>query len=540
MALPLLEAHGLTAVTADGVILFSDLDFVLDRGVVGLVGRNGCGKSTLARILAGTQRPAAGSVQRHGRIGFLPQEVRPAPGARLIDLLGLSREWSALQRIQAGSCAQEDFDAVGGQWGLEAAMERWLCRFGLGHLAWDAPADRCSGGELTRLGLIGLLLKGPDLLILDEPSNHLDGRGREQLTQLLGEWPGGALIVTHDRGLLEQAGRILELSSLGLSAYPGPWSTYERLKAGERRAASHRYEVARAEHQGQRKQRQAVLERQQQRQSRGRKGRREANQAKILLDFAAQGSEATAGRIRRQQAGRLEEAAEHERQARMALEASTPVTLTPAPGVPSPRRVLTLREVTMGFGERVLFAGLSLELSGAQRLAVRGPNGSGKSTLLKLMGGLLQAQSGDVEIAGSVALLDQHQGLLRDGETPLENFRRLAPGLTEAEYRTRLARLGLGADHVRRPTAVLSGGERLKLALACTLLGPQAPSLLLLDEPTNHQDLESVAALEEALRGYGGALVVVSHDRHFLERVGPSHELRLDETPPRVTDWASP
>lgn len=186
----------------------------------------------------------------------------------------------------------------------------------------------------------------------------------------------------------------------------------------------------------------------------------------------------------------------------------------------------------MGFDGRTLYEQLSFDLFGAERLFIRGANGCGKSVLLKLICGDLQPCAGAVEVGDSVKVLDQYQSLLEESGSALDNFRRLAPGLAEADYRTRLARLGIKGEQVLRPVAVLSGGERLKVALAGILLGPQPPELLLLDEPTNHQDLESVIALEDALREYDGAFVVVSHDEHFLANVGFTHEMRLDQARP--------
>lgn len=528
---PLLEARGLAAVTPDGIPLFSDLDLVLERRVVALVGRNGTGKSTLGRILAGHRVPDAGTVIHHGRVGWLSQEIKPEPTARIIDLLGVAPVWSALRRIQAGECVPADFDTVGERWDLESDLRVWLTRFGLEHLPLNAPACRCSGGELTRLGLIRLLLDAPDLLILDEPTNHLDGTARRRLEGFLEEWQGGALVITHDRALLQRMACILELSSLGLASYPGPWSAYRDAKARERAAAEHRYETACAAWREQKQRRQMALERQQRRQSQGRKARREANQATILLDFSAQSSEATAARLRRQHAERVEEAEQRVREARQALEVVTPIVISiPTAEVVRGRRVLAVKDLSMGFDGRMLFEGLSFELLGGERLVVSGDNGTGKSVLLSLIQGLRPPLGGQVEVFGTVRMLDQHQSLLDDAQGALENFRRLAPGLDEAAYRTRLARLGLTGDTVQRPVAVLSGGERLKLAMACVLLGPRPPDLLLLDEPTNHQDLESTEALEAALRDYQGSLVLVSHDRHFMEQVGFTHELALGGT----------
>ncbi len=535
MSMHLLEARSLTAVTPDGRTLFSDLNLVLESGVVALVGRNGCGKSTLARILVGRQNPDAGQVVYYTQVGFLPQEVCIGSGDRIADALGCGEPVAALYRIGAGSVAPSDFDAVGERWDLAERISEWLVRFGLGNLSLDAPANSCSGGELTRLGLIRLLLEKPGLLILDEPSNHLDHEGLLHLLDFLEAWPGGVLLITHHRQLLEHCERIFELSSLGLRSYPGPWQAFHQLKQQELSTAQARYDQARSVSLRAKQQRQKAIERQHRRQQQGARARRGANQAKVLLDFSQQGSEATDARLRNQHGRHVKESRERERIAREQLESITPVDLpVVAVALPQGKRVFRLQGVTVRRGTRTLLDDFELDLNGPQRLAVTGRNGSGKSTLLHILNGTQCPDEGVVEVHETPRLLDQHQTLLDDRQSALENFRRLAPGLSESEYRTRLAVLRLRGDKALRPTGQLSGGERLKVGLACLLLGPNPPRLLLLDEPTNHQDLESIAALEEGLRQYSGALVVVSHDEEFLEHIGITLVLNLNEGVPCV------
>ncbi len=529
MALPpLLEAQGLAVSLPDGTPLFELIDVVLHPGLTALVGRNGSGKSTLLRLLAGGQRPDAGSVTVRGRIAYVPQEYRPMPKAQVVDLLGCREVLLALRRIAAGHCDPADFDAVGEAWDLESRLHEVLEDFALDRLDLEQPLGSCSGGELTRLQLAGALLGKPDLLLLDEPTNHLDGPSRHMLLEGLKRFGGGVLMVSHDRTLLEHASRILELSSLGLKAYSGPWARYQQTKEAETTAAEREATRAALQLKQQERQRQAVLERQQRRLGRGKAKRRTANQAKVLLDLAKERSEATVGRLARDHHARVAEAEERKRQAEARLEQVKPIEMALAPlHVPEGRHLLEVRELTFDYGTRPLIHGLSFDLFSPQRLAISGPNGSGKSTLLRLITGVLIPRSGTLNCRVPTGYLDQHLTLLDDAQHALANFRRLSPGLTESDYRTRLAAVRLRREKALCPVGELSGGERLKVALACLLLGPTPPPLLLLDEPTNHQDLESIAALEQALSAYAGALLVVSHDGHFLEHIGVEEHLSL-------------
>lgn len=526
---PLLEARGFTAATPDGRTLFKDLDLLLPTGLTALIGRNGCGKSTLLRLLAGRQRPDAGVATLHTTLAYIPQEYRPGPGESVLDLLGCRAPLLALRRIAAGGSDPADFDAVGDDWDLEARLQHELQRLGLPHLDLHQPADRCSGGELTRVLLAGALLRRPGLLLLDEPTNHLDAMARQMLLDQLRTFPGGVLVVSHDRALLDQADRIWKLSELGLKSYCGPWTAYEQAHTAEVDAAERRVAEAGAQLKQRKRQRQAVQERQQRRLSRGRRNRDNANQAKVLLDRAKERSESTTGRLGRDHATRIQDATAQKREAERLLEQIDPVALpVTRVQVPAGKRLVTLCDVRFGYGDKPVIDGVSLDLVGPRRLALCGPNGSGKSTLLKLIAGTLVPNSGSVSRAVPCTLLDQHLGLLDDQHSALENFRRISPGLSDTEYRTRLAVLRLRHDHALRPVGQLSGGQRLKAALACLLLGPEPPPLLLLDEPTNHQDLESIAALEQALHAYSGGLIVVSHDLHFLERIGIDATLDLE------------
>ncbi|WP_083759297.1 ABC-F family ATP-binding cassette domain-containing protein [Rhodospirillum centenum] len=507
--------------------LFSGLSLSLGAERVGLVGANGTGKSTLLRLLRGELRPTAGGIGRHGRLLYLAQ--RPDPDATVAEALGVAGRLAALSRIEAGGTDPADFETVGTDgWDLPSRMREALTRAGVPGLEAGRRLGSLSGGQATRVRLARIGLEAPDLLLLDEPSNDLDADGRSALYDLVRGWSGGLLVVSHDRTLLALMDRILELSSLGLRSYGGNHAAYRAAKAAEVAVAERR--LSDAEKEAGRTAR-AAQEARERAARRARTGKARADGSQAPMELAKMRRDADASHSRRQRLADRQAAdtAEALDAARADLERRRTLALTlPPTGLPAGKLVLRLEEVRAGWSGRPVLRGVSLTLTGPERVAVTGPNGAGKSTLLAVAAGRLSPQGGTVQRGvADIALLDQRLGDLRSGETVLQAFRRLNPDLTEHEARAALATFQFRNDAALALVEDLSGGQRLRAALAAVLGARHPPRLLLLDEPTNHLDLESLDALEQALRGYDGALLVVSHDAEFLRAIGTTRELRL-------------
>lgn len=528
MTSPFLALESLSHVLPDGRALFTDLNEQFDARSTGLVGRNGTGKTLLARILAGELQPTSGRCVRSGRVHYLAQQVA-APQATVADLAGVRETLDALARIEAGSCAPEDFEAVGERWDVRERLRHELERNGLGHLNAETPGAQLSGGEAMRVALIGALLSEADFLILDEPSNHLDRPNRLALIEQLRRWPRGLLVISHDRQLLNAMQRIVELSPLGLRSYGGNYDFYAQTKARERESAIENLQQAKARRRREEQALREQRERQERRQASGNRQGRNANQAKILLDRQKERSEGSAGKLHQQQAAVREELARRVSEAarQVADEAAIVVHAVPL-GQAAQRRVAELEAVRLPFVGGAT-RDITLTISGQQRIGVLGPNGCGKSTLLRVLAGRLEPLAGRCEVVGEAVYLDQRLDSLDPRRSVLDQLRSANRVASESELRMRLAQLGLDAQRVTLPSAALSGGERLKAALACALYAEPPARLLLLDEPSNHLDLASTQALEAMLRGYGGALVVVSHDDAFLAELALTHRLEASE-----------
>ncbi|GAB7531692.1 ABC-F family ATP-binding cassette domain-containing protein [Pseudomonas sp. 3A(2025)] len=515
--------QGVSWVLPSGKTLFSDINEQFDSRRTGLVGRNGVGKSVLARILAGWLTPTHGRCTRSGHVHYLAQQITPDADDSVASLAGVRPIIQALERIEAGSCALEDFEAVGEQWDIRQRLQQALQINGLGHLEPARPANTLSGGQAMRVALIGATLAQADFLILDEPGNHLDRPARQALIEQLQRWPHGLLVISHDRALLEVMQRTVELSSLGLRSYGGPYSFYSHSKAQEQQAARQQLERCKLERSREQHAMRAQHERQERRQAQGKQQGRQANQAAIVLGRQKERSEGSAGRLRQQHTALQTQLNLRVREAAQQVDDSAVIHVQGvALNQVARRRVVELDDVMLPFVPAATRR-TDLLLSARQRVGVIGPNGCGKSTLLKVLAGQLEPLAGTCSVTPECIYLDQHLTLLDPLRPVLEQLQRANRKACESELRTRLAQLGLDAQKILVPSGQLSGGERLKAALACALYGDSPPQLLLLDEPGNHLDLPSMQALETMLEAYRGALLVVSHDDVFL------HNLRLTD-----------
>ena len=524
----LVSLNQLTYQFANGETLLDALNLTFDRQPTAIVGRNGMGKSLLLRLIAGELQPTSGSIQRNARLAYVPQDPRPAPQQSVAQMAGLAEALGALARLAAGTASLEDLQQVDERWDLAERLRQALDDAGLQEVEPDDPAAILSGGQLARVVLIGALLSGADLLLLDEPSNHLDRDGRHWLSEQLQQWRGGLILVSHDRQLLMQVQRIVELTPLGVQVYGGNYELFQAQREAHLEAAQAALEHARTQRGREQKRLQREHDTIQRHAAASRRYAKTANVSSFERAKILGAARDIMGKVRHAHQGHKDTLDDQVREAFARVGQEQPTLLTlPSTTLQAGQAVFNLQQARLPWLNRDAPSSyVTCNVSGPARIALVGPNGCGKSTLLKMLAGQLQPLGGECRVAVASAYLDQHLAQLDPGRSLLEQLDSAGTPLEESAVRTRLARLQLDAQRVLQPCALLSGGERLKAALALALWGGRPARLLLLDEPTNHLDLESVQAFELALRDFPGAMVVASHDQDFLQALAATHTLQ--------------
>jgi len=509
---------------------------------IGVVAPNGTGKSTLLRILAGADRPDRGEVVRtppSATVGYLPQETERRPGetvrAYLARRTGVAGAEAALETAadalasgadgadDAYTAALDHYLALGAA-DFDTRVAQACADIGLAPSALDLEMTALSGGQAARAGLVAILTARFDVYLLDEPTNDLDFAGLARLEQFVrDELPGGAVIVSHDRAFLDRTiTHVLEIDehTHGAAEYAGGWQAYLEERATARRHAEEDY----AEYRARRDDLSSRAQRQREWATQGRsKAKKSGETDKYIRQFQRNSSEhvAAKARITDKALERLDAAAVDKPWEGWELRME--IAAAPRSGTVVVRTAgAVVRRGSFALGP------IDLQVNYGERVAVLGPNGSGKTTLLDTMLGRHEPDEGEVWSGPGVVVgeLDQARAAFADGDTTLLDAFAGRTGFTTSETRSLLAKFGLGAQHVDRPAASLSPGERTRASLA--LLSAQGVNCLVLDEPTNHLDLPAIEQLESALAGYTGTLLVVTHDRALLDALAFTRRIEIE------------
>jgi ATP-binding cassette subfamily F protein 3 len=478
---------------------------VPDGAKVGLVGRNGAGKSTLFKLILGELSPAGGEITtpRSGKIAAVAQEHASTPIPLLDTILAADLERAHLL-TELETAEPERIGEIHARLieiGADAAPARAseiLSGLGFSHADLSRPMAEFSGGWRMRVALAAALFAEPDLLLLDEPTNYLDLEGALWLEARLKRYPRTAIIISHDRELLNASvDFILQLHDGKLDLYAGGYDQFERQRAEKMRLAG----AAAAKQAAERAHLQSFVDR-----------------------FRAKATKAAQAQSRMKRLAKMVEIA-------VPTESQVAPFTLPSPERPLSPPLLQLEGASVGYDGRVILKGLNLRFDVDDRVGLLGVNGAGKSTFAKLLAQALTPMSGQFQRAPrlKVGWFNQHQIEAMDPEdTPLGMIRRLTPDASEPQRRARLAQFGLGADKAETTAANLSGGERARLLLH--LVAMERPHLLILDEPTNHLDIDSRRALMEALNDYEGEVLLITHDRSLMEMVADRLWLAADGT----------
>jgi ATP-binding cassette subfamily F protein 3 len=488
----MLNLNGITVRLGGRTILDGATATLPPGSRVGLIGRNGAGKSTMVRVIAGQLEPDGGSADmpRGARIGYIAQEAPHGEATPFETVLAADLERAALMHA---SETEQDADKLGDIYERLIAIDAYtaparaaqiLIGLGFDEAMQAQPLDSFSGGWKMRVALAALLFSQPDLLLLDEPSNHLDLEAVMWLEDFLKSYKATIVVVSHERDFLNNVvDHILHLQGGKITLYPGGYDAFERQRA-ERMA-----QLAAA------------------------KANQDAQRAK-LIDYvarnSARASTAKQAQSRQKMLAKMQPIAEMANDPTLSFGFPNPEELRPP--------LITLDMASVGYADTPILRRLNLRIDPDDRIALLGRNGNGKTTLARLLAAQLSAMEGEMNATGKmkVGYFTQYQvEELDSDDTPLEHMTRIMRGSTPAAVRAQLGRFGFSGERATGKVGKMSGGEKARLALA--LITRDAPHLLILDEPTNHLDVDAREALVQALNDYSGAVILVSHDRHMVE-----------------------
>lgn len=519
--MPILNANNITYQLDNGHVLFDNISFTLSKSRVGLVGRNGVGTSLLASILAGQTAPTKGTVSITNSLAYFHQQsgVLDDDTYTIAHFLDCFDALNAIECIEKGDCSPQLFDLVGDAWDLKSQLSQQLKNIGLPDNPF-LPCKQLSGGQLTKLKLWKTFNSNAALLILDEPSNHLDSDSKEWLSTRIRQYRGHVLLISHDRILLNNMEEIWALSSIGMKIYGGNFDNYLDQLNIEKLATDRQLTAVIKQKRNIEQQSQKNIEKAARRASQGNKLRHLGSQAKVLLDKKKDSATAsTAGRIKNEQQ-RQNQINKRERELKSKQQQNTLQNIVFTSNQTKANRVISLIEGVLPRGSSVP---ITLFINANDKVQLKGRNGVGKSTLLKTIIKACTLKSGELTTNTPFFYVDQHFSLVQPNLSVLDNIVTQCARLSAVKARTLLAGIDIRNDKVFQNARTLSGGEKMKVAMLIAANQPTLP-MLLLDEPDNHLDIDAKSVLANALNQYQGGFMLVTHDKGF------SNECNLTKT----------
>lgn len=513
-------------------ILFENISFSINNlEKVALIGNNGVGKSTLLKIIAGDLRASEGDLKVETKPYYIPQIVGQFNHMTVAQALGIEKKIIAFKEILNGNASEENYVLLDDDWSIEDRCNQALEYWQLNNLDLEQKMESLSGGQKAKVFLAGISIHQPDLVLMDEPSNHLDIAGRQLLYDFIQSSKCTMMVVSHDRKILSLLASIYELSKRGIVVYGGNYDFYVQQKQIENNALSQDiYSKEKALRKAKEKERD-TLERQQRLDARGKKKQTKAGMGKAMIDKMkndAENSSAKQKNVHAEKIGGISQEL-HE------LRSSVPEIDKMRFGFDNSKLhkgkiLITAKNINYGYGSKFLWAeNLNLQITSGERIVLHGLNGSGKTTLIKLILGSLEPQTGTIYRADNKAVyIDQNYSLIDNSLNIYEQAQKFnTTALQEYEIKIRLSRFLFSREDWDKSCRALSGGERMRLMICCLTISNQSPDIIVLDEPTNNLDIQNIEILTVAINEYQGTLLVVSHDESFLEQIRIERVIQL-------------
>ncbi|MFH6996409.1 ABC-F family ATP-binding cassette domain-containing protein [Flavobacterium sp. FlaQc-57] len=516
----------------NGDLLFDNISFTINNHEkIALIGNNGVGKSTLLKIIASELKPSGGELRTSSEPYYIPQIFGQFNHLTIAEALRVDEKFKALKEILNGNVTEENLNILNDDWTIEDRCNDALNYWQLSDLDLTQKIETLSGGQKTKVFLAGILIHNPELVLLDEPSNHLDIPTRELLYSFITTTTNSLIIVSHDRKLLNILNKVYELSKSGIAVYGGNYDFYTEQKQIESNALNQDLQSKEKALRKAKEKERETLERQQKLDARGKKKQEKAGVARIMMNTLRNNAENSSSKLKSIHVEKIDGISKELRELRSALPDIDQMKFGFDNSVLHTGKILfRANDINYGFNDQFLWKeNLNIEITSGERIVLKGLNGSGKTTLIKIILGELEPKQGIVFRARNKSVyIDQDYSLIKNQLKVYEQAQQFnTSALEEHDIKMRLNRFLFNRDYWDKFCSSLSGGERMRLILCCLTINNESPDIIILDEPTNNLDIQNIEILTAAINEYKGTLIVVSHDESFLEQINIERSIQL-------------
>ena len=513
-------------------LLFSDINLTVNNHEkTALIGNNGVGKSTLLKIIAGELQPTYGQIIVETEPYYVPQIFGQFNHLNIAQALLIEDKLNALKEILNGNTSEENFNLLNDDWTIEDRCKEALNYWQLDDLDLSQKMETLSGGQKTKVFLAGISIHQPELVLLDEPSNHLDVSGRQLLYDFIQATKGSLIVVSHDRKLLNLLDTVCELRKQGIKVYGGNYDFYKEQKQIENNALNQDIQSKEKALRKAKEKERETIERQQKLDTRAQKGLGKAGLPKIVSNTWKNSAERSTAKIASVHSEKIGGISQDLQELRSALPDIDKMKFGFGNSALHKGKILfTAKDINFAYNTQPLWKdNLNFQITSGERIALKGQNGSGKTTLIKLILGDIEPQTGTIYRADNKAVyIDQDYSLLDNKLKVYEQAQQFnGSSLQEHEIKIRLNRFLFTKDDWDKSCSALSGGERMRLLLCCLTINSKSPDIIIFDEPTNNLDIQNVEILTAAINEYQETLIVISHDETFLEQINIERTIEL-------------
>lgn len=513
-------------------LLFSNIHLAVNNHEkIALIGNNGVGKSTLLRVIAGELQSSGGQLYTVAKPYYIPQIFGQFNHLSIAQALQIEDKLNALHEILNGNASDENFNVLNDDWSIEERCKEALNYWQLNDLDLSQKMETLSGGQKTKVFLAGIFMHQPELVLMDEPSNHLDICGRQLLYDYIQSANSTLIVVSHDRKLLNFLSAVCELSKDGIKVYGGNYDFYKAQKQIENNALNQNIQSKEKALRKAREKERETLERQQKLDNRGKGKQEKAGVARIMMNTLRNNAENSTSKLKSVHDEKIDGISQELYELRSTLPDMGKMKFDFDNSALHKGKVLfKATRINFAYNAQLLWKdNLSLQITSGERIALKGTNGSGKTTLIKLLLGHIEPQTGTISRADNKAVyIDQDYALLDNKLKIYEQAQQFNnSALQEHEIKIRLNRFLFTKDDWDKPCITLSGGERMRLVLCCLTINSKSPDIIVFDEPTNNLDIQNVEILTRAINEYQGTVIVVSHDETFLQQINIQRSIEL-------------